>query len=284
LKRYDDFLPNFLVVEPESGVGIDPINEAMMIAGTDWAKEGYKGIIWDTMSATAQAVNMASANTPAFGNHIMLGAGASRIPIPSMGDFRAAQVVADTLREVLFKHELHLLMLGHEGTETKGKGENTEILNAGFALVGQAKISTYGSQFDQYIRLVRQAEQKDGVLQFTRVMAQLQADAIYGAGVRTDLEIEPPALKLVPNTLEMQITWWKELLNMAGIDLASPLSGFLRTAMYSAPKVGKTRLAASLAGLVGPVVYVAWDADSKRLRSVFRSLKDGSYVGGEVAA
>lgn len=274
MKIHEDFLPNFLVVEPEIGKGVDPMDEAMNMAGRDWAKEGYKGIIWDTMTETATRVLMAVAATTTFGvKHITIGTGANAIRIPDRGDYRAAQTVAATLQKMLFRQDCHLMVLGHEGVETKGKGEDIEILNGGFALVGQAKIATYGAMFDQYIRLYPWKTMKDGQMVATQVRAQLLAGTLYGAGIRGDTE-SPPAWLEVPNTLEGQVEWWKQILEISGIALDRPLTGFLRGAMYAAPKVGKTRLAGSLAALVGPCVYLAWDDDSKRLRSIFRKLKE----------
>ena len=274
MKTYDAFAPNFLIVEPEKGRGIDPMNEAFTIAGTDWKAKGYNGLIWDTMTQTAWDVHMASANTTTFGNHIRLGTGALTVPVPSMGDYRAAHVVCDTLFNMLVSQELHVAVLGHEATETKGKGENVEILNAGFALVGQAKVSSYGAEFDQYIRLRSWAASEQGAVVMNEVRAQMLADPVFGAGLREPGNQIVPPYKVVPNTLEEQIEWWKWFFDLGGIDVDNPLT-LLRLALYSRPKVGKSRLVTVLPAIVGPCVYVAWDRGSRALPSTWSALKTG---------
>lgn len=263
---------NFLIIQPDKKKG-DPFVDCMKIAEFDWAGEGYKSLIWDTLTERARTFRNMSAMLMKYTTQPMqFGSGPNKMIVPSPGDYGAAQALSINLRAMLQEQPLHTFMLGHIGRETKGKGDDLIVTSAGFALVGQALISSFGSDFDQYLRLF---------VQSGFVYAQLKSHPVYGSGIRTTKEL--PKELLVPHELTKMRALWGSFMEMSGIDPADPATGYLRVGMYSEPKVGKSTFVTALPESLLPAVYIADDPGSEYMRTTFPEVLGKTQATPEIS-
>lgn len=263
---------NVIVAKPNLQGG-DPFSEAKRIIRAPWSAPPFEAgtMVVDTITRYAEVFCDMSASSGKYAkNPIEFGRGDDKITVPTMGDYRAGQLMAQSVTDLAIDSlDMDLIVLGHEGHLAKGReGEaGFAVLQGGMATVGQAQVSSYGGQFDQYLRLKHRKKQDK-----QHVVCQMVGDATYQAKVREDGRKKPPSLVEVPNTLDEQLAWWADRFDEAGIDIERPeRDGYLRTALYGLLGTGKTRLA--LSAPRRRIVYVAVDSGSEFLKSMFYNLK-----------
>lgn len=152
-------------------VKYDPLKEAVAIATYPWADEGFKTLIWDTMTVTARdllkayalmqnytgetkggdskAISFGQSNTPEFHIH------------PTMGDYGAAQSTTDHILQLLFEQPLNLIVLFHEEWVSPKQTDTGETVG-GPATVGSARVKHLPGLFDHCIRQEAMRKQLPG--------------------------------------------------------------------------------------------------------------------------
>lgn len=249
----------------------DPYQEAARIVDAPWRERfGTETMIIDTIDAWAGEFKDMSAEEDAFAGkkgNIRFGAGKYQVAMSDRGDYQAGQTLTQEITNLAFDQDMHLIVCAHVGIQAKTKGESgiVKILRAGAATVGGAQVDTYGGQYDQYWRLKYKSKQDQ-----QHLVAQFIGDPIYNAKLREDGELPPPDVP-VPNTLREQEAFWHKWLNHSGVFLDKPETGWTRACLYGEIGTGKTRLALSFPKR--PMIYVAVDANSEFLRSMYRELK-----------
>ncbi len=259
------------VVKPKLGGG-DPFEHAAEVVDFPWREEfGAQVMVIDTITAWSNEFMNLSADDDTFAGkkgNIRFGGGKYDVAIPSRGDYRVGQRLSQEITTLAFEQDMHVIFCGHVGIEGKSRSDDGvfQILRAGAATVGAATVGTYGGQFDQYWRLKYKSKQDK-----SNLIVQRQGDQIFGAKLRIDTSKPLPDVPL-PNTLDLQRKFWLEQLGECSVDLENPgLTGYTRAMIYGEIGTGKTRLALSFP--MGPIVYIAVDASSEFLRSMYRELK-----------
>lgn len=140
----------------------------MKIATKDWAAEGVDLIVWDTVTAAADALLSQCAIDQVFSEkHIKLGVGVDATPLPQMGDYRTAQEAIKnvTLTLIHAQPKVNVLLLAHtDYIDMKDGATGLTHTVGGPRIVGKAMIESYPSIFDNVIRTQAKGVNSDGVL------------------------------------------------------------------------------------------------------------------------
>lgn len=190
----------------------DPLKEAVQIATYPWADEGFKTLIWDTMTVTSRdllrayalmqnfsgetksgdskAISFGDPNSPEFHVH------------PTMGDYGAAQSSTDHILQLLFEQPLNLIVLFHEEWVEPKKTDTGETVG-GPATIGNARVKHLPGLFDHCIRQEAVRKQLPGKPRQEQFIMHTSKHGPWIAGLRCP-GVTPGDIKLDVDPVH----WW----------------------------------------------------------------------------
>lgn len=299
IKVHEDFLPNFVVIEPplvESHMGgkFDAYQVACQLARYPWRKKyGASTIILDTADGMGHDFTRYSAinNLGSEGWRPEVGAGPDLYKSHNRSDIGKAQEWGESVLRLFLNQPLHVFLLSHKKavmytSRQDDDGNDIKSLDFfGFQMPGQALTAHINNLFGQSISLRNIA----GPGQPMKIQANFAEykDEIgrYKAKVRSLAPEARPTLN-IPKTLEgMQAAWikaalWNRVKWDAPIALeagtASALDVPWRAGLWSESGLGKTTWATALPQEcfdVGPAIYIAYDMSAVNLPTTWDALR-----------
>lgn len=167
----------------------DPLAEATEIASADWAEQGYKTLIWDTMTSTAIDLLKAITVQGKHGNNVSFGTPGKPdyVPQATIGDYGATQRCVQHTLDFLFDQPMNVIVLFHAvDDDDNGKAE----MVGGPATVGKAAIRPIAGRFDNLFRVtsrpIRQGNTVPPIYVQKRVV-QTEPVQYWLAGIRAPL-------------------------------------------------------------------------------------------------
>lgn len=174
------------IVKPERNKRGEVLEDLVEIARHPWSDEGYKTLIWDTMSETSRILLQEYANTGVFTESHAAEMGKRGTPswhtAPAPGDYGAAQNSIMFLLTHLWDQPMHLIVLWHAKWVEPKQG-SPDGLVGGPDVSGGAMVRLVAGKFDACFRtdLAMDPKTRQG-----RILVHTTQRGIWKAGFRTD--------------------------------------------------------------------------------------------------
>jgi hypothetical protein len=222
-----------VVIDPETKkpttvdeLQFDPLEEAVTIAKYPWAKEGFKTLLWDTMTATAEDLLRAIAAgrgvevSKSHGQAMTVGTPGTDtyVPQPAPADFGSAQTSIDHILKILFQFQSDVnLIIAFHAADNLGDDEHKGDPLGGPATVGKAQIRKIAKLFDNLFRI---AVDKTRVPQtmppqyVIRRVVQTDTQSYWLTGMRNHLNKNPiPVFDIDDNKCR---DFWLKFMEVSG--------------------------------------------------------------------